>query len=138
MFYVNPYSLKTASDKQLQDTKNIIDQEIDKRKKKKQSIEHLNNQLKAAVEAVNTGDEYCVAKGLALLYQIQKEAKLLKKRTIVNATQVQLPQDFDPHNHAQILKIFTDEYPKKKKEDFQCTHNALDRYFDYDDFVNEI
>jgi len=97
--------LQTASDEELVQLEKWIAKEQSRRK--------FWTRLQVAVEAVNTGDEYFKAAGLAMLHLIRMEAESLKPhqwKKIVNATSIQLPEDFSAKKHASHLAKMAHKY----------------------------
>ena len=130
---VKETDLRTAPDEELSTLKEWIEKEEARRK--------FWVRLEVAVEAVNTGDEYFRAAGLAMLHLIRIEAQTQKPhqwQEIINRTKIQLPEDFSAREHAYHLAEMAHKYYErnmgddKEASDF---HTRLGRHFSESNFV---
>ena len=130
---VKEADLRTAPDEELSTLKEWIEKEEARRK--------FWVRLEVAVEAINTGDEYFRAAGLAMLHLIRIEAQTQKPhqwQEIINRTKIQLPEDFSAREHAYHLAEMAHKYYErnmgddKEASDF---HTRLGRHFSESNFV---
>ena len=130
---VKEADLRTASDEELTALKAWVEKEEARRK--------FWSRLEIAVDAVNTGDEYFRAAGLAMLHLIKIEAQTYKPHQwheIVKRTEIQLPEDFSARKHAyHLAEVAHKYYERNMGDDKEASefHTRLGRHFSESNFV---